>query len=153
MTDLATIERYALAVPLRVAATVLSTTPVGLRRGLAAGTLSGIKLGPQWFLRRSDALLYAQSRTSDDDVHRFLGRWAGADPVSLPAQLELSEVELLLAERRTMLYRLLVSGALPGVRGRDGWTVPRDALLTALGRSRALDDRPAAVPAHIRPTA
>ncbi|MGN8552311.1 UNVERIFIED_CONTAM: hypothetical protein OHV15_06990 [Microbacterium sp. SLM126] len=134
MTDLASIERYAIAVPLRVAAGLLTTNPTALRRRLARGTLSGVKLGDQWFLRQEDVTAFAEAhrREVGGEAPDFLRRWSPVDTRSLPSTLDLAEVELLLAERRILLYRLLMAGSLEGVRGRDGWTVPRDALLAAL---------------------
>lgn len=134
MTDLASIERYAIALPLRVAAGILTTSPTALRRRLTRGTLSGVKLGDLWFLRQEDVSAFAETRRREvgGEAPDFLRRWAPVDPRSLPATLDIAEVELLLAERRVVLYRLLMAGSLEGVRGREGWTVPRDALLAAL---------------------
>lgn len=142
MRDLAAIERYALALPLRIAADVLGTSPVGLRRQLAGGRLAGVKLADQWFLRRSDVQSLVRNRPSEDRAVRFLDRWVHVDAELLPAQLDLSEVELLLAERRTMLYRMIVTGSLPGVRGSDGWMISRDALLSALRLPAIGEPRP-----------
>lgn len=93
-----------------------------------------MKLGDQWFLRQTDISAFAEARRREagGQAPDFLRRWTPVDTRALPAVLDLAEVELLLAERRILLYRLLMDGSLKGVRGREGWMVPRDALLTAL---------------------
>lgn len=148
MTDLAAIERYAIAIPIRVAAGILSMNQTRLRRQVAAGKVAGVKLGDQWFLRRADfrALVLARGSDAGAGLSEFVRRWSGVDPDALPTMLDLSEVELLLAERRVLLYRLLAAGSLQGVRGEDGWTVSRDALLAAL--VPASDREPAAAVAR-----
>jgi hypothetical protein len=147
VTDLATIERYAIALPLRVAADVLATSPIALRRQLVAGRLSGVKLGDQWFLRRADVRAFVEARRREfgGDEPDFLRRWAPVDLAALPPMLDLAEVELLLAERRILLYRLLVAGSLRGVRGPDGWSVSRDALLATLAAEPGASDHEGAV--------
>jgi hypothetical protein len=134
LTDLAAIERYAIAIPLRVAAEILSMNQTSLRRQIAGGKVAGVKLGDQWFIRRIDfrTIVHARGADAGAGTTAFARRWAAAEPGALPAMLDIAEVELLLAERRILLYRLLAAGSLHGERRPDGWAVSRDALLAAL---------------------